>query len=311
MADAAGQPCPSCDNGRFEPLLDAGRVPKSGVFTDLASTVRPTLHLLFTYCTGCGLIRRELFEAGPPEYVDVSRQTGRRLPSYASSIVDSLSAAGLKFDDAVAEIGSNDGRFLDVLAVRGFRHVTGVEPSRSLAELAASKGHRIEQVGLDARSAAQIRLNGRFRAVICRHTIEHVADPLEFLRAIHSILEPDGLLVMELPDAGQLVSDLRIHDLWDEHLYYFTIGTLRNVALRAGFELVDQRQVRHLDSVNWLVWARASDSKVLSLPRPDASSVFASVEAFACRASANLEGPRQLFRSVTSSDEFLVDCRNF
>jgi len=75
---------------------------------------------------------------------------------------------------------------------------------------------------------------GSFDVVSMMHCLEHVLAPVEFLRKTARLLEPGGLLLVEVPDFATNPFDLAIAD----HCTHFTPETLKGVARRAGFEPV-------------------------------------------------------------------------
>lgn len=259
--------CPCCLNNSFEPLIGFGKIPHSGTFLLNPKDQYHTIELSFEFCTNCALIRQKM----PPEsiegginYEKIYRTTGHQLPDYAVEITKALIHKGLRYDDLVVEIGANDGTFLSFLANSGFNNLLGVEPSASCAALSRAKGHKIEEVHLNQKEALRIRENyGLAKAVICRHTIEHVPDPISFLRAMKLILHNDGVLLIEVPDARRIIRDLRGHELWDEHLYSFTIESISYLLRKEGFIVRDFYMRNHLESVNILLYCGIGCEDVL------------------------------------------------
>jgi 2-polyprenyl-3-methyl-5-hydroxy-6-metoxy-1,4-benzoquinol methylase len=72
--------------------------------------------------------------------------------------------------------------------------------------------------------------------------IEHVADPVNFLKKIRRILKKHGFLFLTTPDQGSLWAKLTGR-FWfsyktPEHLYFFNFSTLRAMLEKAGFQVV-------------------------------------------------------------------------
>jgi methylation protein EvaC len=109
---------------------------------------------------------------------------------------------------------------------------------------------------------------GKPRMVICRHTLEHVPFPGKFVAGIRDLIAPAcGSALIEVPDSTAITEQLNFVELWDEHLYYFTVHTLRLLLKRSGLAVLNHKSLPHLDTRNVLVCSTtgpAPADKVLS-----------------------------------------------
>lgn len=74
---------------------------------------------------------------------------------------------------------------------------------------------------------------GRFDAVMSHFVIEHVPDPLAFVRTVADLLAPGGVLLLSLPDASANPGDIVVAD----HLNHFSEASLRRALGDAGLAL--------------------------------------------------------------------------
>lgn len=130
------------------------------------------------------------------------------------------------------EIGSGYGFFLAAAREAGF-DVRGVELSRTGAE------HARSELGLDIFNGQLADAPGESADVVCFwDTLEHVPDPLEFLRQVRERLSPGGVFALSVPTIGSLPARLLGKRWWtlkpEQHIWHFTPATLRLVAARAG-----------------------------------------------------------------------------
>jgi 2-polyprenyl-3-methyl-5-hydroxy-6-metoxy-1,4-benzoquinol methylase len=251
--------CPACDHGSFAPLIDFGLVPRSGTFLSRPADAFAQIQLSFEYCLHCALLRQKPTGEVSGNYTDISRSTAGQLPAYATYLADSLQLSGVTTEDFVVEVGANDGAFLDVLARSGFTNTLGIEPSRNCAEACRTKGHKVYERHLTAAEASAIREKyGPARAVVCRHTLEHVPNPYAFLIAVRSLLAEEGTLFLEVPNARAVTHELRGHELWDEHLHIFTPQNLAMLVGRAKFVMTKTVVWPHHATTNILLWATTS-----------------------------------------------------
>lgn len=259
---AKSESCPSCLNSSFETLIDFGVMPRTGFFLSSPQQSYPQLELSFEFCPQCALIRRQLLREDSPDYTEVNRKTDRQLPDYTHQIARFFEEANVGTEELVMEIGANDGEFLSFLAKAGYKNRLAVEPSITLANICSKRGHRVWNTHLDVDEALKIKeACGLARVVICRHTLEHVPDPQGLLLAMRSLLMEDGLLFLEVPDARVIIHDLQGHELWDEHLYYFTPENLSLLLQRSRFRVEEMTVLRHRSSANILCWSRPSTSE--------------------------------------------------
>jgi hypothetical protein len=78
-------------------------------------------------------------------------------------------------------------------------------------------------------------------AVLCRHTLEHLADVRGFLRTVRDMIgdRRDVLVLFELPDSTRVLRDVAFWDIYYEHCSYFTPGSLARLFRQEGFALTD------------------------------------------------------------------------
>lgn len=152
------------------------------------------------------------------------------------------------------EIGSGSGAFLD--AVRPYvGDLLGMEPNEP------SRDWIEGQMGLPVmeRLADVLREAKSFDLVLLFHVIEHVPDPVRFLKSLSQLLRPDGRLVIEVPNVDdvlvavyQIPTYLRFY-YQKAHLYYFSVDTLAMALNQAGFDATIEG-IQRYDLSNHLRW---------------------------------------------------------
>lgn len=73
-----------------------------------------------------------------------------------------------------------------------------------------------------------------FDLVVLIHALEHMPDPIHYLRSLSGLLNPGGLLLIEVPDLEASPFDILIAD----HCTHFSSDTLRWVVGQAGFDTI-------------------------------------------------------------------------
>jgi len=150
------------------------------------------------------------------------------------------------------DIGCGVGGALVKLRADGWA-VTGIEPDEDLASVAR------DRFGLDVATGmfdATSFDGDEFDLAYSCHVWEHLADPVATSTAVHALLAPrEGYLVIVVPTFRR-ARTLAWSCFTAPHTYMFTEVSLRNVLVRAGFDIVDHRFHSGADSELWLV-ARA------------------------------------------------------
>ena len=77
-------------------------------------------------------------------------------------------------------------------------------------------------------------IDERFSLITLIHTLEHVLSPVERLKEAARLLEPNGILFVQVPNVETSPFDLLVTD----HLLHFTSSTLRLLAGAAGLRTV-------------------------------------------------------------------------
>lgn len=134
------------------------------------------------------------------------------------------------------EVGVGSGAFLDAARKRGFR-VTGCDLSPQICQRVQAR------YGFPVLSEDLANLpRSRWDVVVMSHVLEHVEDPVRFLRAARERLKSGGLLFLALPNIDCVEA---LFAGWNYylavHLTYFSPTTLRNTLRKAGFQPVALR----------------------------------------------------------------------
>jgi 2-polyprenyl-3-methyl-5-hydroxy-6-metoxy-1,4-benzoquinol methylase len=142
-----------------------------------------------------------------------------------------------KVPGSLLDIGCGDGRFLSVMARRGWR-VAGVDFDAAAVAQARELRKLDVKVGT---AASQAALGEKYDRVTASHVIEHVAEPREFLRHCRQLLTPGGRIILCTPNARSF-GHRRYGAAWrglepPRHLQLFTLAALSSCAQQAGLQV--------------------------------------------------------------------------
>lgn len=237
--DVAG--CPACGAPAAEPFHLGEPVPVNSclLLRDRAAAVEfPQGELALALCPACGLIWNSRFDPALTTYSQDYEETQGFSPTFQAFIRELAADWTQRYalgGGTVIEIGCGKGEFLVELARAGIGTGIGVDPGVQPSRI--PDGLPLTWVqGLFPQDWPELRAD----AIVCRHTLEHIAGVREFLTSIReAIIEPDRtVLLFEVPDVRRVLDEVAFWDVYYEHSSYFSAGSLGRLFRAAGFEVL-------------------------------------------------------------------------
>jgi SAM-dependent methyltransferase len=223
--------CNLCGSTEFDVLYKIGRGNKP---------------LNTVICKKCGLVWCHPFPIDPYDYYqkDYRVQYKGAITPKKKHIVRAARAALDRFNLLkhllkprwrVLEVGSGGGEFLYLLKKLGCDAI-GIEPNEGYAEYA--KNEYQLNIKTDFLRNTQFEENS-FEMVLLWHVFEHLDNPADTLKKIHSFLATDGLLVIGVPNV-ETTCQSPYNVFHTAHLYNFNQSTLSRMAELAGFTVLEK-----------------------------------------------------------------------
>lgn len=188
-------------------------------------------------CLGCALI--QIPDRVPAEFYRhylYTPDAAEGLRRHFDSVADELSRTtrGL-----VVDVGCNVGLLLDACRARGVRCV-GVDPAENLAVDTRARGHDVLTRYFDRDAADEVRARfGPADVVITTNTFNHIDDLHAFVGAAAHLLADEGVFVVEVPHAGELIEQNQFDTIYQEHLSEFSVRSFVELFRATGLALVD------------------------------------------------------------------------
>jgi SAM-dependent methyltransferase len=141
------------------------------------------------------------------------------------------------------DFGCGWGAVLSAAAQEGWR-ATGIEVDERKVAFCREQGFTAFYGDLlDGRFAAET-----FDAAIAEQVFEHLYTPVAYMKEIHRVLKPGGVLYAAVPNLGGVAATLR-GEQWDlvhpvSHVRYFDRRSLADMADRCGFDVLRPAYVR-------------------------------------------------------------------
>lgn len=250
--------CRIC-NSSIAPFMSFGRMPLgNGFLTRAEFDTEYFFELKVGMCESCGMV--QLLEQPPPERMfhknyAFASSTSKRMAEHFGRLADRVMREYLvdrvRF---VVEIGCNDGVMLQHFARVGVPHL-GIEPAENVARAATAKGVRVRVAFFDDQLARElVKEHGAADAVVATNVMCHIADLHPVVTGIKALLKPEGVLVFEDPYLGDVVEKTAYDQIYDEHVFYFSVGSLIRLFEQHGLEVSDvESQPVHGGSMRYVV----------------------------------------------------------
>lgn len=172
----------------------------------------PTGDINLVQDSDTGLIFNNAFDEGKLEY-DKDYQNEQALSGVFKSHLDTVTTiinrhfCGL----SLIEVGCGKGYFLDHLQAAGY-DVTGIDPAYEGDNATVVKARFEASLGLCA------------DAIVLRHVLEHIPDPVSFLANIARANGGRGAIYIEVPCLDWICHNRAWFDIYYEHVNYFRLA---------------------------------------------------------------------------------------
>jgi len=146
----------------------------------------------------------------------------------------------LEKDSKILETGSNDG-----IMLQAFKNheVLGVEPSTNVAEVAISKKiPTINDFFTETLAKKILQEKGKFRAILSTNVTLNIIDLHDYLNGVTTLLDEKGIFVTEDPYIIDILEKNSYDQIYDEHVWYFSLSSLENLYSQHGLEIFDAEQ---------------------------------------------------------------------
>jgi len=235
--------CAIC-NTAIKPFISFGQQPIANGFLSKDQFAKEYFfELAVGFCEKCTMVqlmsqpqREQMFNENYAFFSSTSQHMAVHFKAFASYIRSHY------FKDAdpfVVELGSNDGIMLRNFAEAGIRHM-GVEPSANVAEAARKNGIRTICQFFDEETARFIAgENGKADAILAANVMCHIPYMHSVVKGMKALLKPKGVIAFEDPYLGDVVEKTSYDQVYDEHMFLFSLSSIQYLFNQHGLELID------------------------------------------------------------------------
>lgn len=250
--------CLICQH-QIEHFISFGKMPLANAFLEPGQyNDEYFFELKVGFCEDCGMVqlldqpeRERMFNEQYHFFSGTSTFMARHFKEFAAHVVDDYLDAT---DPFVVEIGSNDGIMLQNFAARGIRHL-GIEPSTNVAQAAIDKGiTTISRFFDESLAQSIVAKHGQADAFLAANVMCHIPYFHSIITGIKALLKPDGIIMFEDPYLGDVIEKTSYDQIYDEHVFLFSLKSVSYAFEQHGFDLVDvEPQETHGGSMRYVL----------------------------------------------------------
>ena len=246
------------------PFIDFGNMPLGNGFLSPEQFEQEyRFSMQVGFCAACGMVqlldqpdRERMFHENYAFFSGTSRYMALHFKAFAEHVIADYLCTS---DPFVVELGSNDGIMLRNFAQAGIRHL-GIEPSKNVAQAAIDQGISTVTEFFDADLARRIVAEqGQADALLAANVMCHIPYLHSVIEGISILLKQTGVLLFEDPYLGEVIAKTSYDQIYDEHTFLFSVGSISYLFERYGMEVIDlEPQTTHGGSMRYVIAHRGA-----------------------------------------------------
>ena len=160
----------------------------------------------------------------------------------------------LKSNSNLIEIGSNDGTFLSNFSNSNINYL-GFEPSDNVAKKATENNINTINNFFNLNNVSELKTFINKTDVICAsNVICHIPDLENLILTVDKLLSKKGFFIFEEPYMGAMFEKVSYDQIYDEHIFMFSINSVKKIFNKYNFDLVNiLPQITHGGSMRYVI----------------------------------------------------------
>jgi methylation protein EvaC len=206
-----------------------------------------------------------MFNENYPFYTSSSNYMKKHFCNYANWAKKKY----LNSNSKIIEIGSNDGTFLQNFTKTEIDHL-GFEPSRNVSNVAKKKKINSVPYFFSYKNISKAeKFIGKTDIIFGANVVCHIPDLIDFIKTCNIFLNDNGKIIFEEPYLGAMYDKVSYDQIYDEHIFIFSISSVKNIFDLFDFELIDAYpQITHGGSMRYVIQRKkrnVNSKKILTL----------------------------------------------
>lgn len=164
---------------------------------------------------------------------------------YAQSLKNKIKKKKIK----ILEVGCNDGILLENFKKND--HV-GVEPSLNVFKIAKEKKLNVKNKFFNSKLLKDKNFKNDFDIICGANVFCHIPNLYEMFFTLKKLLNSDGIISIEEPYLGDMIKKTSYDQIYDEHVYMFSIVSIKKISSLFDLEIFDaEKQKTHGGSMRY------------------------------------------------------------
>ncbi len=235
--------CRICETS-IEAFMSFGKMPIANGFLSQEYFGREYFfEMKVASCTKCGMFqlidqpdREKMFNEHYAFFSGTSKGMAIHFGEFAEHVKKDFLASA---DPFVVEIGSNDGIMMKHFVNAKIRHL-GIEPSANVAQKARESGVNTVSRFFDAQCARDIvKEYGQADAFLGANVMCHIPYIHSIIEGMKILVKPTGIVMFEDPYLGDVIEQTTYDQIYDEHVFLFSVSSIQYLFEQYGMEIVD------------------------------------------------------------------------
>ena len=252
---------------KIKPFMSFGKMPMANGFLDKKNFKKEFFYKLDVgFCKKNYLLQvndhpksPHIFNNNYPFYTNKSIYMVRHFKNYFKWVKKKF----LNKKSKVVEVGSNDGSLLKNFKKENFDHL-GFEPSKNVADY--SRKNNLVNVFNGFFNTNNVKKFKQYKSktdLICAaNVICHIPNLKEVIKSIDYLLSKKGVFVFEEPYLGSMLEKNSYDQIYDAHVFIFSLHSVRSIFKDFGFDLIDTiAQKTHGGSMRYVI-ARSNQRNI-------------------------------------------------
>ena len=238
------QNCRACESAEIEVVFDLGMQALSGVFRSVNVNDILSGPLTLVECKNCRLVQLkhsypldEMYNDGYGYRSGATAYMSLHLNEIINFAIEKIS---LNKGENVLDIGSNDGTLLS-LYPEGMYNRIGIDPVANKYLDIYPKDAKVVTGFFNKENYYSVT-SKKAKIVTSISMFYDLEKPINFAKAVESVLSPDGVWVFEQSYLPAMLRQNSYDTICHEHLEYYSLAAIQHIVEQAGMKIIDASQ---------------------------------------------------------------------